>query len=216
VVFLQSSVLLGLPVALHAAISSSESAIGALGFGGGSRPRELAGVVGFIFGAVVGVRGRMNIDRIGILTVIGVSLYLVVDPLTLGRDFYSVLLNLTTSESGGPTGLGAQEAVRGWLGQVMYFFGRDISGFFYSSHGAVLFFAAGTAFAVFSRLRKTSATILLLFSAFAASVGFIRVADLDPIEAIASPVPGIAVGLLILMAFVFISFGESKIRELIS
>lgn len=216
IVFLQSSVLLGLPVALHAAVSSSESAIGALGFGGGSRPRELAGVAGFIFGAVVGFRGRMNIDRIGVLAAIGVSLYLVVDPLSLGKDFYSVLLNLTTSESGGPTGLGAQEAVRGWLGQIMNFFGKDISGYFYSSHGAVLFFAAGTAFAVFSRLRKTSATILLLFSSFATSVGFIRVADLDPIEAIASPIPGIAVGLLILVGFLAMSFGESKIRDLIS
>ena len=52
VVFVQTSVLLGLPVALHAGISTVESAVGALGFGGGFPSSPAVGTLGFVFGAM--------------------------------------------------------------------------------------------------------------------------------------------------------------------
>ncbi|MDA4126819.1 MAG: hypothetical protein OK452_06425 [Thaumarchaeota archaeon] len=214
-VFIQTSVLLGLPVALHAAISPLESALGLLGFGGGSRPRELAGVLGFVFGAISGFGGRMKVDRIGALAFVALVFFLATDPLTLGRTFYGIVLNLTTNESGGSAGLVAQETVRVVLGNVMDFFGRFITPFFYSSHGAVLFYVGAIPFAVFPRLRKTTATFLLLFSAAAASVGFIRVADLNAIEALDSATPGITLGLLFLLLFLAIGLGESSLRKLL-
>jgi len=212
----QSSVLLGLPVALHAAISSVESATGALGFGGGSRPRELMGVLGFLFGGVSGYYGRMKLDRIGLVAFIGLLVFLVTDPYAIGIDFYGLLQNLMTSESGGVAGLAAQEAVRGALGSVMNFFGRYTSPFFYSSHGAVMFYVGAVPFAVFSRLKNTSATLLLLFCSMAASIGFIRVADLNPAESLASSTPGITLGLGVMIAFLLLSLGESRIRKLFS
>jgi hypothetical protein len=215
-VFTQSSVLLGLPVALHAAISSGESAIGSLGFGGGSRPRELLGVLGFLFGGVSGYKGRMKLDRVGLIAIVGLLAFLVTDPLSLGLDFYGLLQNLMTSESGGIPGLAAQETVRGALGTVMDFFGRFISPFYYSSHGAVMFYVGAVPFAIFSRLKNTTATVLLFFCSFAASLGFIRVADLNPAESLASPSPGILLGLGVMIAFLLLSMGESRIRKLFS
>lgn len=215
-IFTQTSVLLGLPVALHAAISQVESASGIVGFGGGSRPRELAGILGFMFGAVVGPGGRSKLDRVGLLAFVGVLVFLVTDPLSIGSSFYSLLQNLMTSESGGTAGLAAQEGVRGILGGVMDFYGRYISPFFYSSHGAVMFYVGAFPFAIFARLRKSTATILLLFSSFAASVGFIRVADLNPIESLGSPVPGLTLGIAVMTVFFLLSLGESRLRKLFS
>ncbi|MGD0477835.1 MAG: hypothetical protein ABSB29_06690 [Nitrososphaerales archaeon] len=215
-IFIQTSVLLGLPVALHAAISQVESASGIVGFGGGSRPRELAGVLGFLFGAVVGPAGRTKLDRIGFLVFAGVLVFLVTDPLSIGSSFYSLLQNLMTSESGGTAGLAAQEGTRDFLGNVMDFYGRYISPFFYSSHGAVLFYVGAFPFAIFARLRKTTATLLLLFSSLAASIGFIRVADLNAAEALASPVPGLTLGIVVMAAFLLLSLGESQLRKLFS
>jgi hypothetical protein len=215
-IFIQTSVLLGLPVALHAAISQVESASGIVGFGGGSRPRELAGVLGFLFGAVVGPAGRTKLDRIGFFVFAGVLVFLVTDPLSIGSSFYSLLQNLTTSESGGTAGLAAQEGTRDFLGNVMDFYGRYVSPFFYSSHGAVLFYVGAFPFGIFARLRKSTATLLLLFSSLAASIGFIRVADLNPAEALGSPVPGLTLGIAVMAAFLLLSLGESRLRKLFS
>jgi hypothetical protein len=215
-IFIQTSVLLGLPVALHAAISHVESASGIIGFGGGSRPREFAGVLGFLFGAVVGPAGRIKLDRVGFLAFAGALVFLVTDPLSIGSNFYSLLQNLMTSESGGTAGLAAQEGTRSVLGAVMDFYGRFISPFFYSSHGAVLFYVGAFPFAIFARLRKSTATLLLLFSSLAASIGFIRVADLNAAEALGSPVPGLTLGIVVMAAFLLLSLGESRLRKLFS
>jgi hypothetical protein len=215
-VFIQTSALFGLPVALHAAISPVESATGLLGFGGGSRPRELAGILGVLFGVLSAPGGRMKLDRVGALAFIGLVLYVATDPLTLGKTFYGVVLNVATSESGGASGLVLQETVRIFLGQTMTFFGNDISNLYIMSHGAVLFYAAVVPLSVFSRVRKTTSTFLLLFSAFAASVGFIRVADLNPIESISSAIPGIALGLFFTALFLLASLAESRLRKLIT
>ncbi|MDA4127901.1 MAG: hypothetical protein OK422_00315 [Thaumarchaeota archaeon] len=215
-VFIQTSVLFGLPVALHAAISSVESATGLLGFGGGSRPRELAGILGFIFGVLSAPGGRMKLDRVGVLAFAGLVVYVATDPLTLGKIFYGLVLNIATSESGGASGLVLQETIRLFLGQTMSFFGNNVSNLYLMSHGAVLFYAAAVPFAVFSRVGKTTSTFLLLFSSFAASVGFIRTADLNPIESLASALPGIALGLFLAGLFLLASLAEARLRKLIT
>jgi hypothetical protein len=212
IVFIQTSVLLGLPVALHAGVSRVESAVGALGFGGGSRPRQLVGTLGFIFGAIAGTGGRMKIDRVGILAFIGLIAFIAIDPLKIGQTFYQVLITFTTNEAT-PVGGLADQNMRGILGTVMAVFGHSITNGFYSSHGSVLFFFSALPFAIFSRIRKSSATFLLLFSALAAPLGFIRVADLNPTESMASAIPGIVLGLGVVVVFLVASFVESKVRH---
>jgi len=212
VVFVQTSVLLGLPVVLHAGISKFESAVGALGFGGGSRPRQLLGTLGFLFGAVAGTSGKMKIDRVGILAFIGLIVFIAIDPLTLGQTFYQLLVTFTTNEVP-PTGALATANTRGILGSVMGVFGHNISAYFYSSHGSVLFFLSALPFAIFSIIRKSTATFLLLFTAVAAPIGFLRVADLNPTESMASAIPGIVLGLGVILIFLSASFVESKVRK---
>jgi len=212
IVFIQTSELLGLPVALHAGISTVESAVGALGFGGGSRPRQLVGSLGFFLGAIAGTKGKMKIDRIGILAFIGVITFIAIDPLTIGQSFYQLVVTFTTSDSA-PTGAVADQGTRGILGTVMDVFGHSISNAFYSSHGTVLYFLSALPFALFSKVRKSTATFLLLFSGFAAPLGFIRVADLNPTESMASAIPGIVLGLGVVVGFVVASFIESRVRK---
>jgi len=212
VVFIQTSVLLGLPVALHAGISTVESAVGALGFGGGSRPRQLLGTLGFMFGAVAATGGKMKIDRVGILAFIGVIAFIAIDPLSLGQVFYQLVATFTTNITS-PTGHLADESTRGILGIVMNVFGHSISAYYYSSHGSVLFFLTAFPFAVFSKVRRSTATLLLLFTAFVSPIGFLRVADLNPTESMASAVPGLVLGLGVIAIFLLASFLETRIRH---
>jgi len=212
IVFIQTSVLLGLPVALHAGISTVESAVGALGFGGGSRPRQLVGTLGFVFGVVAGAGGKMKVDRIGVLVFIGVITFIAIDPLSLGQAFYQFLVTFSTNESP-PVGALANENARGFLGGVMNVFGHNISAYFYSSHGSVLFFLSALPFALYSKVRKSTATFLLLFTALVAPLGFLRVADLNPTESMASAIPGIFLGLGVVAIFLAASFVESRVRR---
>jgi hypothetical protein len=215
-VFIQTSVLLDLPVALHAAISSNESAMGLLGFGGGSRPRELMGLLGFVFGVLSVGKGRIKLDKIGLLAFLGIVFFLATDTLNLGQTFYAIFLNLTTSEGGGIVGRQTEVGFRNFLEQMMFLFGRFVSTNFYSSHGATLYFFAALPFVIYSKLRKTSATLLLLFSSFGATVGFIRVADLNAAEALASAPPGLAMGLLAIPVLVILSVLETRIRRILT
>lgn len=212
VVLIQTSVLLGIPVVTHAAISSVETAVGSLGFGGGSRPRQLVGTLGLLFGAVAGKAGRMKIDRVGALAFIGVVTFIAIDPLSLGQEFYQVAVTFSTNISA-PVGAVADQNARGLLSGVMNLFGHNISAFFYSSHGSVLFFASSLPLAVFSRVRKSTATFLLLITAFVAPVGFLRVADLNPTESMASAIPGVVIGFGLIALVLAVSFFESKLRK---
>ena len=143
---------------------------------------------------------------------IGVIAFIAIDPLTIGQDFYQVLVTFTTNEQAPSGGLASQNT-RGILGNVMNVFGHSISSSFYSSHGSVLFFLSAVPFAIFSMVRKSSATFLLLFAAFAAPLGFLRVADLNPTESMASAIPGLVLGLGVIVVFVVASFIESKVRR---
>ena len=95
-VYIQTGVLLGLPVALHASISPVETALGALGFGGGSRPRMLMGFLGFLFGTFAGTQRGTRIDRVVLIGFFGGILFLLIDPLVAGQDFYNLLLYMAS------------------------------------------------------------------------------------------------------------------------
>ena len=154
----------------------------------------------------------MKVDRTGMLAFIGVIGFIAIDPLSLGQAFYQFLITFSTNEAP-PVGRLADENTRGFLGSVMNVFGHNISAYFYSSHGSVLFFLAALPFALYSKVRKATATFLLLFTAFVAPLGFLRVADLNPTESMASAIPGIALGLGVVAVFLAASFVESRVRR---
>jgi hypothetical protein len=200
-IFIQTDVLLTLPVALHATISPQETAIGALGFGGGSRPREIMGILGFLFGGIAGSLKGSKLDRVVLIGLISGVLFLVVDPLQLGQDFYNILLNILTSQPGTAFGQAAYTDIRAFILFFMNAFGNYIIPTFYSQHGAVIFFAGAIPFALYTYVRRGTATLLLFFSAVVAAVGYVRIGDQDPLKAIASTTPGFAMSILFILLF---------------
>jgi hypothetical protein len=200
-VYIQTDILLTLPVALHATISPQETAIGVLGFGGGSRPRMVMGGLGFLFGAFAGSMKGTRVDRVVLIGLVSALLFLLVDPLQLGQDFYNLLLQILTSEGGTAVGQAAYTQLRSLVAVFMNAFGNNVIPTFFSQHGAVLFFAGAIPFALYTYLRRSTATLLLFFSAAVAAVGYVRIGDQDPLKAIASTTPGFAMAVLFIVAF---------------
>ena len=211
-IFIQTSVLLGLPVALHATISSQETAIGVLGFGGGSRPREIMGMLGFLFGAFAGKVKGPRVDRVALLGVIATGVFLILDPFQLGLDAYNFVLQIGSSEPGTAVGQIAYTQVRAFILYFMNAFGNYIVPTFYSQHGAVLFFVGAVPFALYTYVRKSTATLLLFFSAIVGGLGYIRIGDQDPLKAIASTFPGFAMAVLFIALFLSFDRVERFLR----
>jgi hypothetical protein len=211
-VFIQTDVLLTLPVALHATISSQETAIGVLGFGGGSRPRMVMGILGFLFGALAGSLKGTKIDRVALIALASTFLFLLADPLQLGQDFYNVLLQILSSEGGTAFGQAAYTQLRSFIAIFSNAFGNEIIPTFYSQHGAVLFFAGAVPFALYTYLRRSTATLLLVFSAVVAGVGYVRIGDQDPLKAIASTTPGLAIAVVFIVGFLAMDRVERFLR----
>ena len=200
-VYIQTAVLLTLPVALHATISSQETALGALGFGGGSRPREVLGALGFLCGALAGgIRGK-RIDRVVLIGFLSAVLFLVVDPLQLGQDFYNLVIQLLSSEGGTAFGQAAFTDFRAFIAVFMNAFGNYSVPTFFSQHGVVLFFAGAVPFALYTYVRKSTATLLLIYCAMIAGLGYVRIGDQDPLKAVASTTPGLAMALVFIALF---------------
>jgi len=210
--FIVSSVMLGTPVVLHAAISNKETAEGLLGpFGGGTKPRELSGVAGFVFGMVYNRKGRLYLDKYVLAAIAAVIAFAIADPLNVGNDVYDLLLTVTSSVNIGSTGP-TYQFLRNLIGQPTAFFQSYLTTGYVASHGAVLFFAAAVPFIAYSRVGKGTGTLLMLFSAVGCGIGFIRIADMVPMETIASIAPGVFLGLLILPVLFVLSRLESAIR----
>jgi len=212
-VFIQTDILLTLPVALHATISPLETAIGSLGFGGGSRPRMVMGALGFLFGALAGTLKGSRMDRVVIIGMVSAFLFLVVDPLQVGGDFYNLLLQVLSSEGGTAFGQAAYTQLRSFINYFMGAFGNEIIPTFYSQHGAVIFFAGSIPFALYTYVRRSTATLLLFFSAIVAAVGYVRIGDQDPLKAIASTTPGIALAVLFVLMFLASDRAERFLRH---
>ena len=201
-VYIQTGILLGTPVALHSAISPVETAVGYLGFGGGSRPRLAMSALGFFFGVVVGKGGTTKFDRIGFLAFLTGFVFLLVDPLTVGQTLYGIASVALTSSTGGSVGSGAYNGLRGFVTGVMDLFGNYVTLGYYSQHGAVLYFAGATPFALYTYIRKSSATFLMLACGLISAVGYVRIGDQLPIKPIASVFPGAVVAVIVIIVFV--------------
>jgi hypothetical protein len=212
-IFIQTAVLLGIPVALHATISSLETAGGALGFGGGSRPRLVMGVLGFLFGTLVGSGGSFKFDRVIFIGLASAFIFLIVDPLQIGQDFYNVILLALTSQSGTAFGQSAWFGLRAAVSYFMNAFGYYTTLTFFSQHGAVLFFAGAVPFTLYTYLRRSTATLLMFFCAVLAGVGYVRIGDQDPLKAIASTMPGVTLGVLVILAFLSLDRVERFLRQ---
>ncbi len=212
-VYIVTTVFLGIPVGLHASTSHDTTAVGMLGFGGGTRPRMLSGALGFLLGVLFTKEARSKLDFLGFFAFVGAGLFILIDPGNLGNLFSQLaLVNLSGVP---PLGAGAQtyEGIRHIIGTFMQLFGDNATINYYSQHGAAAFYAGAIPFALFSRLGKSTATFLALFSAYVAGTGFVRISDMIPLKAMASVIPGVALGAVILLIFIAVGMLELLIRK---
>jgi hypothetical protein len=212
-VYIISSVFLGLPVGLHASTSHDTTAVGLLGFGGGTRPRMLSAAFGFIAGILTTREARIKLDFVGFFVFVFAGIFVLIDPLNVG-DLFSqvVLINFSGVPSAG-TGQQIYEGTRQIIGQFMSLFGDFASKGYFSQHGAAFFYVGAVPFALFSRLPKSVATLLALTSAYICGTGFVRISDMIPLKAIASVPPGLALGAAFLLLFAGLGFVEYAIRK---
>jgi len=213
-VYMASSVLLAMPVGLHALTSGSReiTVVGLLGFGGGSSPRAVSGVLGIILGALIAIRGKSELDRWGIVVFIVSASFLIIDPFTGGELFYDAMLFFLS----GPrseimrTSIVYTKDILSSMGRI---FGGWVTGIYGLSTGEILFYAAAIPIFLFPLVKRSTATFLILICSLAAGSGFIRTAEMTPYKTVASLIPGIAVGLAVSAVFIVMSLVETHLRR---
>jgi len=205
------TVLLAMPLGLHTSVPKV-TAIGFFGFGGGSRPRMLSGLVGFLFGALVSLKEGVRPDKGGFVIFLVMSFFILIDPWTGGIIFYEFVL-LFTVGPGMEYAYTSWSYVRMFLGAISSAFGGWISPVYGISTGVMLYYVGAISFSLYAKVKKSTATVLLLFSAFCISDGGIRVADMNPWRSIASLIPGVIAGFFFVAIFWLLSFAETIIRE---
>ncbi len=211
IVYVVTSVLLAMPVGLHTS-TSKVTVVGLMGLGGGSRPRMLAGILGFLFGSLTSLKGGLRLDKVGFLVALGTVFLVIIDPITGGKIFHEFVLLFSV----GPSLEQAAATwgyVRGYLGLVTSSLGAWISLTYGVSLGITLYYAGSLPLHFLSRLGKSSGTMMVLLCAFPAGLGAVRVADMSPWKTMSSVIPGIMVGLILGTGFVALSFAEGKLRR---
>lgn len=210
--YIVCSVLLAMPLGLHTSrLGTKVTAVGLLGFGGGSRPRMFAGLAGFLFGAVISLKQGLKLDKAGFISLLMVGFFVIVDPLTSGVLFHEFILLYTV----GPyfeTAMATQSYVKTFLAEIGAALGGWVSPTYGLSTGTILYCAGIIPFYLSAKLEKSTATVLLFSCAFFAASGGVRVADMNPWSAVASLIPGIVAGFIFAALFALISLAEKAIR----
>ncbi len=215
-VLMSSSILLSMPLGLHAVTSGSldVTALGLLGLGGGSRPRMLSAFLGIFFGTLMAAKGGFKLDRFSLLAIILLFGIIALDPLTNGVLFHEFLLVFSVGPEFESTAESAS-LIKNFIGNVADIFGGWVTSSFAISRGIMLYYMGAIPFVLIPKLKRTSATILLLIGTAAIGLGGIRVAEMTPWKTLTNIFPGIATGLVIAMLFVLISMIEGAIRRLL-
>jgi len=211
VIYIVCSVLIAMPLGLHAG-GGRITAVGLLGFGGGSTPRMVAGFLGFMLGTFASLKEGLRLGRIGLATFVIIVFFIVVDPLTSGLIFYEFIL-LYASPYTFETAAATMSYVKNFLSSFGVALGGWVSPTLLISTGIILYYAGAISFFLFPRLRKNTATMLLFFCAFSAASGGIRVSNMRPWDAFMSMLPGIMAGLAVSFIFYGINFAESFIKD---
>jgi len=206
--YVLTSSLLRFPLSLHAVISGAKSitAVGYLGFGGGSTPRLLAGAVGILFGSFIGGwNSRFSKRGFGIM--IAIIVLIIANPFLLGQlAFQGILLY-----AGGMT-IGTAYSSALTFKQFLYTIGSGVGGnvspVYLMSAGKILAFAGLVPLAFLNKMPKITASFTVLFCAIAVGVGGIRVGEMTPTKTVIAVVPGLMSGLIFALILLLIALLE--------
>lgn len=216
IVYTVCTVLLGMPLGLHTS-SPKVTAIGFMGFGGGSRPRMFVGLLGFLFGSLLSMKKGLKLDRIGLMAFLVLGFFILADPLTGGLIFYETVLLFAAPY--GPlfeVSTAAWSYVREFLTVIGIAFGGWVSPSYGISTGKMLYIIGSLPICLFSKLERSTSTLMLFICAFSAAQGGIRVAEMTPLKTFASLVPGLVSGLIFVTILYMVSFGEKALRTYIA
>ncbi len=212
-VYMANAVLLQIPLGLHAGGGSSNlTAVGLLGFGGGSRPRMAFAALGFVVGALLTREGRVKFDGKVALALALVGSFMLLNPLNGGLIFHQFLLTFTTSFTPGSSG-DSIDVVKTFIGDAGNFWTTSLTTSYFIQRGVPLLYASTIAMSLYTRLERSVATVVLLGTSFSASWGFMRLADQVPTKALASIPPGLILGFAIIPLVLVLSYGEGYLRR---
>ena len=205
------SSLLALPLSLHAVISGAHdlTAVGLLGFGGGSTPRLAAGFLGVLVG-VVGARGSPPIKKSDLAFVLGIGLLLLANPFSIGQFvFQGLVLFLPLGNIAFGAAYVSSLSLKGFIYGVGSALGAGVTPTYLMSAGKMLFFAGLVPLAYLRKMGRTTMVIALLLVALFVGDGGVRIGEMTPDKTVIAIVPGLVIG----FAFVFLILGLASIEK---
>jgi hypothetical protein len=195
-IYVVTSSTLAVPLSLHAVNSDAHdvTAIGLLGFGGGSTPRLAAGFVGILLGAV-GAEGGLRFRKADFALIAGVLLVLLANPLFIGQYVYQgILLFFPIGNYAFGTAFTNSLSFKGFIYGFGSALGGDVSQAYVLSAGKILFFAGLVPLAFMKKMGRTTTVIALLIVALMIGDGGVRVGEMTPDKTVIAVVPGLIAG----------------------
>ncbi|HXW37481.1 MAG TPA: hypothetical protein VEJ36_06245 [Nitrososphaerales archaeon] len=199
VIYVVTSTLLAVPLSLHAVITGAKdiTAVGLLGFGGGSTPRLISGFLGVVVGATV-VDGGVKIKVTDASLVTGAIVILLLNPLSLGEYVFQGLMNWVGPTTGARFSFGIASANTASLKSFLYgigdFFGGGVSPQYLLSAGKIFYFSGLVPLAYLKKMGRTTSILALLLIGGIMGQGGIRVGEMTPDKTVIAIVPGIIAG----------------------
>ena len=205
--------MLAFPLSLHAVISGAKdvTAVGYLGFGGGSTPRLAAGFAGVILGIGL-TEGAPRIQKTDLAIIIGIGLFILADPLFLGQFALQGLLLFFGNFPFG-SAFTSSLTLKGFLYGVGSVFGGSLNQTYLMSAGKMLYFAGLVPLAHLRKMGRTTTALAALFCALLIGDGGVRVGEMTPDKTVIAVVPGLVVGFAFLILLLGLAAVEKYVRK---
>jgi hypothetical protein len=212
VIYVTTSLLMAFPISLHAVISGAKdiTAVGYLGFGGGSTPRLAAGFLGVILGIAL-TKGSPRIEKTDLAIISGIVLFILADPLFLGQFAFQALLLFFGNFAFG-SAFTSSLSLKGFIYGVGSVFGGSVTPTYLMSAGKMLYFSGLVPFAYLGRMGRTTTTLVALLAALLIGDGGVRVGEMTPTKTVIAIVPGLIVGFAFLVVFLALTKSEKYVR----
>jgi hypothetical protein len=213
VIYVTTSIILAFPLSLHAVISGAKdiTAVGYLGFGGGSTPRLAAGFAGMMLGIGL-TKGAPRLEKTDLAIILGIGLFILADPLLLGQFAFTGLLLFFGNFAFG-SAFASSLSLKGFIYGVGSVFGGSVNSTYLMSAGKMLYFAGLVPFAYLRQMGKTTTSFMALLSALLIGDGGVRVGEMTPDKTVIAVVPGLIVGFAFLIVMLSLASAEKYLRR---
>jgi hypothetical protein len=212
--YVVTSSLLAFPLSLHAVSSGAKdvTAIGLLGFGGGTAPRLAAGFLGVLVGAVAPETG-LKVRKSDFALIAGIALVLLANPLSLGQFvFQGILLFFPIGSLAFGGAFSASLTLKSFIYGIGSALGGGVNSTYVLSAGKILYFAGLVPLAYFKKMGRTTTVVALLLVALIIGDGGVRVGEMTPDKTVVAVLPGLATGFAFLVVILGFAVVEKYVR----